>query len=79
MLAVRRQLARIPEKDRERTLGRIRDLAENQFPVACRKLKGARNRWCIRQGDQRVLYEVERMEITVMRIGHRSGIYIVIM
>ena len=71
----RKQLARIPETDRNRLIEKFDVLQQDPFPVSCKKLRGARNIWRIRQGDYRVVYTVEGETVTVISVGHRSDVY----
>ena len=52
------------------------NLEENPRPFGYKKLKG-RNAYRIREGDYRIIYEIEDkiITITVTNIGHRKNIY----
>jgi mRNA interferase RelE/StbE len=51
-------------------------LAENPFPPGSRKLAGVEG-YRVRQGDYRILYEVDQNQITVLviKVGHRKEVY----
>ena len=70
-------LADLPKGDYERVRDAVATLAENPRPTGSKKLVG-RNGWRIRQGDYRVIYEVDdgNQHVTVLDIGHRRDIYL---
>lgn len=70
------ELGRIPKKDLVRMIDRIRTLEEDARPPGCEKLS-ALERYRVRQGDYRIVYEVDDASKTVdiVKIGHRSEIY----
>ncbi len=65
------------EKLKQRIGQKIDLLAENPRPPGCEKLSGTENRWRVRVGDYRIIYEVydNRLVVLVIRIGHRREIY----
>ncbi len=65
------------KKDRQRIIARIRALAEDPRPQGAEKLSGSRDRYRIRQGDYRILYEIQDdiLIVVVVKIGHRRGVY----
>ena len=71
-----KQLEKIPEPDYSRIKKCILDLAENPRPVGCKKLKG-RNGYRIRQGNYRIIYDINDYVLTVyiFAAGHRKDIY----
>lgn len=64
-------------KDRQRLVERIRALAEDPRPMGAEKLSGVRDKYRIRQGNYRVLYEIEDDVLTVyvVKIADRKDIY----
>ena len=64
--AVQRRLAR-----------QIDALAHEPRPRGVEKLHGTKNRYRVRMGDYRVIYEVEDdlLLVLVVRIGHRREVY----
>jgi mRNA interferase RelE/StbE len=52
-------------------------LAENPRPPKATKLIGRRNRWRVRAGNYRVLYEIDDDVLTVLviRVAHRREVY----
>jgi mRNA interferase RelE/StbE len=71
-----RELERVPAKVRQRIVARIGALAENPRPVGAEKLSGD-DKYRIRQGDYRILYEIVDAElvVTVVRVGNRREVY----
>ena len=65
------------KKDRQRLVERIRGLAGNPRPMGAEKLSGTRDKYRIRQGNFRVLYEIEDDVLTVyvVKIADRKDVY----
>ncbi|HSR53226.1 MAG TPA: type II toxin-antitoxin system RelE/ParE family toxin [Acidobacteriota bacterium] len=75
--SAQKDLESIPQKkERRRIVARIERLAEDPRPRGCRKLSG-RDRYRIRQGKYRILYEIEndKLAVIVVKIGHRREAY----
>jgi Cytotoxic translational repressor of toxin-antitoxin stability system len=60
----------------ERVRRKIRSLIIDPRPAGCKKLEG-KNRWRIRVGDWRILYEIDDRQrlVDVGAIRHRSNAY----
>jgi mRNA interferase RelE/StbE len=60
----------------ERVRRKIRSLTIDPRPFGCKKLEG-QNRWRIRVGDWRILYEIDDRQrvVDVGAIRHRSKAY----
>jgi mRNA interferase RelE/StbE len=72
-----KELEEIPTKrDRQRVVARIERLAAEPRPAGCVKLSGS-DRYRIRQGRYRIVYEVRDAELIVLvvRIGDRRDAY----
>lgn len=71
-----KELEDLQAKDRRRIVSRIQNLAEEPRPQGCEKLSG-RDRYRLRQGDFRILFEVDdgAQTVTVVKIGHRRDVY----
>ena len=65
------------KKDRQRIVSRIRSLADDPRPPGAEKLSGTRDKYRIRQGNYRILYEIEDdvLVVYVIRIGDRKEVY----
>jgi len=74
--SVAKDLRAFPKRDVQRLLRRIRALAEDPRPAGCEKLTG-RNRYRVRQGAYRILYEIEdaRLIVLVVKVAHRREVY----
>lgn len=71
-----KELEAVPKKDREKLITKIRNLANNPRPEGSEKLAGD-DKYRIRQGLYRVLYEVDDtiVIVTVVRVAHRREAY----
>ena len=71
-----KELESLPRRDLARVMSRIKVLADNPRPPAYEKLSG-QERYRVRQGDYRILYEVNDAHevVTVVKIGHRREVY----
>jgi mRNA interferase RelE/StbE len=65
------------KKDRERITRRILALADDPRPPGVEKLSGTSEKYRIRQGDFRILYEIldEVLVVNVVKIGDRKDAY----
>ena len=53
---------------------KVDQLIENPFSKDIRKLKGM-NAFRLRVGDYRVIFEIEKDIICILKVGHRKNIY----
>jgi len=74
--AVYKQLKNIRERDYLKIIASIAALANQPRPPGCKKLKG-RSGYRIREGNYRVIYEIndQILTITVIEAGNRKEIY----
>lgn len=74
--SVTKDLRHIPNQDVARILACIAGLADNPRPAGATKLS-AQERYRIRQGVYRILYEIEddRLVVVVVKVGHRREVY----
>jgi mRNA interferase RelE/StbE len=65
------------KKDRARIVRRIQTLAENPRPFGVEKLSGTAERYRIRQGDFRIVYEIhdDVLVVYAVRIADRKDAY----
>jgi mRNA interferase RelE/StbE len=73
-----KELAAIPgKKERQRLVHRIQALADDPRPPGAEKLSGTRDKYRVRQGDYRILYEIEDeiLVVEIVKIGHRKDVY----
>jgi mRNA interferase RelE/StbE len=75
--AARKQLEDITPRERARILRRVDALADDPRPHGVVKMAGADDRWRIRIGSYRVVYEIvdDQLVVTVVRVGHRGEVY----
>ena len=79
-LVVRRSVAKdlraLPQADIARVLARIEALQDDPRPPGCEKLSGL-ERYRIRQGVYRILYEIadQVLTVVVVKVGHRREVY----
>lgn len=71
-----KELEAVPTKNRRRLVQRIRALGDDPRPPGCQKLSG-KQKYRIRQGDYRILYEIadDELVVTVIRVGYRRDVY----
>ena len=74
---VYKDLDRIPTADLDRIYAAITSLELNPRRSGTQKLQGQANRYRIRQGDYRIIYQIHEAEKTVLVlvVGHRSDVY----
>jgi mRNA interferase RelE/StbE len=71
-----KELEQLPPKDRQRVATRIQALASDPRPPGAEKLSG-QERYRVRQGDFRILYEIfdDLILVIVVKIGNRRDVY----
>ena len=74
--SVQKILSKLPDKIASRLEATMLQLENNPRPFGCKKLKG-RDSYRIREGDYRIIYEIEDkvLKIIVVDVGHRKDIY----
>lgn len=74
--SVAKDLRALPKSDVAKVLERIDALRDDPRPPGSEKLS-AQERYRIRQGSYRILYELEDQEVivTVVKVGHRREVY----
>lgn len=74
--SVSKDLRALPSRDVRRLLARMEALADNPRPPGAQKLAG-QERYRIRQGVYRILYEIRDQEliVVVVKVGHRREVY----
>ena len=72
-----KDLDKIPNSDVERIVIAVKDLARDPTPKSSKKLKALSNLFRIRQGDYRVIYEIDRAskQVKVLSVRHRKDVY----
>ncbi|MBL7115452.1 MAG: type II toxin-antitoxin system RelE/ParE family toxin [Kiritimatiellae bacterium] len=74
--SVSKDMRGIPKKDARRIVAAIKSLADDPRPPGTKKLSG-QERYRLRQGNYRILYEIEddRLIVCVVRVGDRRDVY----
>ena len=74
--SVAKDLRAFPKQEVKRIMQRIRSLADDPRPAGCEKLSG-QERYRVRQGAYRIIYEIEdaRLTVLVFKVGHRRDVY----
>lgn len=74
--SVSKDLRHLPNKDVKRILQRIEALRNDPRPAGCDKLS-TKERYRVRQGVYRIIYEVRDNELVVIvvKVGHRREVY----
>jgi mRNA interferase RelE/StbE len=74
--SVAKDLRNIPKKDIKRILKCVDLLCSNPRVEGCIKLSG-QERYRVRQGVYRIIYEIQETELIVMvvKVAHRSIVY----
>lgn len=75
--SVHKELRRIPQKDLKRILSRIEALADNPLPPQSEKLTGEMEKYRVRQGNYRILYQIydDELVVYVVKVAHRREVY----
>lgn len=71
-----KELLRIHQPDLKRLVAKMKTLAEQPFPADAVKLTGT-SFYRLRQGDWRVIYEVDEAarKVVVLKVAHRREVY----
>ena len=72
-----RDFSKLTEDIRQRLMPKIDALAHDPRPMGVQKLQGRENRYRIRVGDYRIVYEIqdEILVVLIVRVGHRREVY----
>ena len=57
-----------------RIFKKVEELSENPFSKDIKRLKGS-NDFRLRVGDYRVIFEIDKETIIILKVGHRKNIY----
>jgi mRNA interferase RelE/StbE len=65
------------KSDRMRIIGKIQDLSDDPRPNGSEKLAGYDDRYRVRQGNYRIVYEIDDQlnQVTIFKVGHRKEVY----
>lgn len=75
--SARKELDKIDKKIILKILDAIEKLAKDPRPTQSKKLIGSHSTFRIRVNDYRIIYDVydKKIEIQVIKIGHRKSVY----
>ena len=75
--AARKELESLSKGIRERILEATEKLTDEPRPNGCKKLKGAMDKYRIRVGDYRVIYQIDDaiIRVLIVRVAHRKEAY----
>ncbi|MFH1259563.1 MAG: type II toxin-antitoxin system RelE/ParE family toxin [Elusimicrobiota bacterium] len=71
-----KELAKVPQPDLRRIIDKIQNLAIDPRPASSQKLSNF-ELYRLRQGDYRIVYSVNDVDIVIeiIKIGHRRDVY----
>ena len=71
-----KELNNLPKNDLKRVSEKIKKLANDPRPIGCEKLS-SRERYRVRQGNYRIIYEIEDIIriVRIVKVGHRKEVY----
>lgn len=71
-----KEIENLPSAILKRVIAHIQELANEPRPIGCKKLSGD-EKYRIRVGDYRILYEIEDEVVTVyvVKVAHRKEVY----
>jgi mRNA interferase RelE/StbE len=72
-----KQLDKLSKDLQQKIKTKVQELADNPRPSGVVKLENSDDRYRIRVGDYRVLYEIQDdlLIVSVIRVGHRREVY----
>lgn len=72
-----KELKKLPPEAVRRILHAVAGLAVDPYPSGVRKLVGSERTYRVREGDYRIIYEVEGalLTIEIVRVRHRKDAY----
>ena len=72
-----RDLKKLPEDVFNRIIPIIKSLSGNPRPRGCHKIRTSKNDWRIREGEYRIIYEIDdsAKEVKILRVKHRKDAY----
>ena len=71
-----KELQKIPKRDVNKIIEKIRSLSSDPRPPGCEKLS-ADEKYRVRQGSYRIVYSIEddKLVVLIIKIGHRKDVY----
>jgi mRNA interferase RelE/StbE len=74
---VRRELKRVPARERQRIYSQVGGLADKPRPAGFERLSGLPDLWRIRVGRYRVVYQIQGSVavVAIVRVAKRDEVY----
>ena len=71
-----KEIEKLPGNEIKKVLNKIKELSQNPRPIGCKKLS-KEEKYRIRQGNYRILYEVkgDLLIVFVVKVAHRKDVY----
>lgn len=75
--SVKKELRQIPKPYLQKIFLKIEMLSSEPRPFGVKLLRGANRYYRIRQGDYRIIYDIddETLLVTIVAVGHRKEVY----
>lgn len=75
--SAQKELRKLDKTVIPRLIEAVAALANNPYPVGCRKIVGSESSYRVRVGNYRIIYQVQNQEliIEIIKVGHRQSIY----
>ena len=75
--SAQKELRKLDKTVIPRLIEAVAALANNPYPVGCRKIVGSESSYRVRVGNYPIIYQVQNQEliIEIIRVGHRQSIY----
>jgi mRNA-degrading endonuclease RelE of RelBE toxin-antitoxin system len=75
------ELGALPDEQRDRLTDVLHEVAEHREPTRhpkCRQLEGQRDLFRVRVGEVRAILTLQKPELRILRVGHRTDVYEII-
>ena len=75
--SVKKELRQIAKPYLQKILSKIEELSQEPRPFGVKLLRGENRYYRVRQGDYRIIYDVDdaALMVTIVAIGHRREVY----
>jgi mRNA interferase RelE/StbE len=70
-----KELEKIEPSISRRIIKKVEEMVQNPLSCDIKKLKGYSNYYRLRAGDYRIIFEMSKNLITILKVGHRQNIY----
>ena len=75
--SAQKELRKLDKTVIPRLIEAVAALANNPYPVGCRKIVGSESSYRVRVGNYRIIYQVQNQEliIEIIKVGQHQSIY----